>query len=161
MVPIVAGLSALHERASCTAIWRRECLSRLSSPREREPKLLDFGISRALGGDKLRRASGTRGIFRGSALVLVARGSERRQKRRRCRISIRWASCSTSVPSARTRSSRTAAAESVRRIIQGEYPPLSQHEARPSEALVRIVERAMSLDPDSAIRISRRSGGIY
>jgi hypothetical protein len=34
-------------------------------------------------------------------------------------------------------------------VIQGEYPPLSRHEARPSEPLVRIVERAMSLDPAS------------
>jgi serine/threonine protein kinase len=40
------------------------------------------------------------------------------------------------------------AAESVRRIIQAEYPPLSTHEARPSEALVRIIERAMSPDPE-------------
>jgi hypothetical protein len=40
------------------------------------------------------------------------------------------------------------AAESVRRIIQGEYPSLATHEARPSESLVRIVERAMSLDPE-------------
>jgi serine/threonine protein kinase len=39
------------------------------------------------------------------------------------------------------------AAESVRRILQAEYLPLSTHESRPSEALVRIIERAMSPDP--------------
>jgi serine/threonine protein kinase len=41
-----------------------------------------------------------------------------------------------------------AAAESIRRITHGEYPALSQHEARPSAALVHLIERAMSLDPE-------------
>jgi hypothetical protein len=40
-------------------------------------------------------------------------------------------------------------ADAVRRVIHGEYPPLSRHDSRPSEPLVRIVERAMSVDPAS------------
>src|SRR5690606_40575984 len=41
----------------------------------------------------------------------------------------------------------SAGDDAMRRVILGEYPPLARHEVHPSEALVRIVERAMNLDP--------------
>jgi serine/threonine protein kinase len=76
------------------------------SPRERESKLLDFGVSRAAVAEKLYE----------------------------CAVGVNPFEASTE-------------ADTVRRIMNGEYATLSRHEARPSEPLVRIIERAMSLDP--------------
>jgi serine/threonine protein kinase len=147
MVPIIAGLSALHESGIVHGDLKTKSIFLVyRSPREREPKLLDFGISRVASAETLRRASGMRGIFRGSALYVspeAARGDEVTALSDQYSIGVVLYECAAGVnPFA-----ASAGADAVRRILDGEYPLLSRHEARPSEALVRIVERAMNLDP--------------
>ena len=147
MVPIVAGLSALHESGIVHGDLKTKSIFLVyRSPREREPKLLDFGIPRSASAEKLRRTSGTRGIFRGSALYVspeAARGDEVTALSDQYSIGVVLYECAVGVnPFA-----ASAGDDAVRRVILGEYPPLARHEARPTEALVRIVERAMNLDP--------------
>lgn len=147
MVPVVAGLLALHESGIVHGDVRAKSIFLVyRSPREREPKLLDFGLVRAASAEKLRRASGTRGIFRGSALYVApeaARGDEVTALSDQYSLGVVLYECAVGVnPFA-----ASAGPDALRRIVQGDYPPLSRHEARPSEALVRIVERAMNLDP--------------
>ena len=149
MVPIVAGLSAVHEVGIVHGDLKSKSIFLVyRSPREREPKLLDFGISRVASADKLRRVSGTRGIFRGSALYVapeVVRGEEPTPLSDQYSMGVILYECAVGMnPFA-----ASAGPDALRRIMHGDYPPLSHHDARPSEALVRIVERAMSLDPES------------
>jgi serine/threonine protein kinase len=149
MIPIVAGLSALHESGSVHGDLKTKSIFLVyRSPREREPKLLDFGVSRAGSAEKLRRTSGTRGIFRGSPLYIApeaARGDEPTALSDQYSLGVVLYECAAGVnPFA-----ASAGADAVRRILHGDFPPLSTHDARPSEALVRIVERAMSLEPAS------------
>jgi serine/threonine protein kinase len=148
MVPIVAGLSALHDAGIVHGdLETGNIFLANRAGRERDPKLLDCGISRALGGDKLRRASGTRGVLRGSPLYLspeAASGAEATALSDQYSLGVVMYECAVGA----NPFIADGPAESVRRIIQGEYPALSQHEERPSESLVRIVERAMSPDPD-------------
>lgn len=149
MVPIVAGLSSLHEVGIVHGDLKSKSIFLVyRSPREREPKLLDFGVSRP-GAEKLRRgASGTRGIFRGSGLYIapeVARGEEATTLSDQYSLGVVLYECAVGVnPFA-----ASSGADALRRVMHGDYPPLSHHEARPSEALVRVVERAMSLDPQA------------
>jgi serine/threonine-protein kinase len=147
MVPIVAGLSALHESGIVHGDLKTKSVFLVyRSPREREPKLLDFGISRVASAETSRRLTGMRGNFRGSALYVspeAARGDEVTALSDQYSMGVLLYECAAGVnPFA-----ASAGADAIRRIIQGEYPLLSRHEARPSEALVRIVERAMNLDP--------------
>jgi eukaryotic-like serine/threonine-protein kinase len=149
MIPIVAGLSALHESGMVHGDLKTKSVFLVyRSPREREAKLLDFGISRTASAEKLRRASGTRGIFRGSALYIApeaARGEEATALSDQYSLGVVLYECAVGVnPFA-----ASAGADALRRIMQGDFPPLSRHDARPSEGLVRIVERAMSLDPSA------------
>ncbi len=149
IVPIVAGLSALHEVGIVHGDLKTKNIFLVyRSPREREPKLLDFGISRAAGAEKLRRSSGTRGIFRGSALYVspeAARGEDATLLSDQYSLGVVLYECAVGVnPFA-----ASTGLDAIRRIVHGDYPPLSRHEARPSEPLVRIIERAMSLDPES------------
>jgi serine/threonine protein kinase len=147
MVPVVAGLSALHDAAIVHGdLETANIFLATRSGREREPKLLDCGISRALGGDKLRRSSGTRGILRGSPLYLspeAAGGGEVTALSDQYSLGVVMYECAVGA----NPFVADGAAESVRRILQAEYLPLSTHESRPSEALVRIIERAMSPEP--------------
>lgn len=147
MIPIVAGLSALHESGAVHGDLKTKSIFLVyRSPREREPKLLDFGVSRTGSAEKLRRASGTRGIFRGSALYIApeaARGDEATALSDQYSLGVVLYECAVGVnPFA-----ASAGADALRRIVHGDFPPLSTHDARPSEGLVRIVERAMNLDP--------------
>lgn len=149
IIPIVAGLSALHESGAVHGDLEAKSIFLVyRSPREREPKLLDFGVYRTNGAEKLRRASGTRGIFRGSALYIApetARGEQATALSDQYSLGVVLYECAVGLnPFA-----ATAGADALRRIVHGDFPPLSTHDARPSEGLVRIVERAMSLDPES------------
>jgi serine/threonine protein kinase len=148
MVPVVAGLCALHDAGIVHGdLETANIFLATRSGREREPKLLDCGITRALGGDKLRRSSGTRGILRGSPLYLspeAASGGEVTALSDQYSLGVVMYECAIGA----NPFVADGAAESVRRILQAEYLPLSTHEARPSEPLVRIIERAMSPDAD-------------
>jgi eukaryotic-like serine/threonine-protein kinase len=147
MVPVVAGLAALHEAGIVHGDLKSKNIFLVyRSPREREPKLLDFGVSRAAAAEKLRRASGTRGIFRGGALYLppeAARGGQYTPLSDQYSLGVILYECAVGVNPFEA----STEADALRRIINGEYATLSRHEARPSEPLVRVIERAMSLDP--------------
>lgn len=147
MVPVVAGLAALHDADIVHGGLKTANVFLAQRPhRGRDPKLLDFGISRSLTGEKLGRASGTRGLFRGNPLYAapeIVRGAAPSALSDQYSLGVIMYECAVGVnPFGGQR-----LAEALRRIAQGEFPALSQHEARPSEPLVRIVERAMSLDP--------------
>lgn len=147
MVPIVAGLSALHDAGIVHGdVKTKNVFLVYRSTRERQPKLLDFGTSGAARSEKTRGSSGTRGIFSEiSAYVSpeVARGGEATALSDQYSLGVVLYECAVgSNPFA-----GEVGKEAVRRIILGEYPPLGRHEARPSDALVRVIERAMSLDP--------------
>jgi eukaryotic-like serine/threonine-protein kinase len=147
IIPIVAGMSALHESGIVHGDLKTKSIFLVyRSPREREPRLLDFAVSRAASAEKLRRVSGTRGTFRGSALYVApeaARGDEATALGDQYSLGVVLYECAVGVnPFA-----ASAGADALRRIMQGDFPPLSRHDARPSDGLVRIVERAMSLDP--------------
>src|SRR4051812_14867658 len=148
LVPVVAGLCALHDAGIVHGdLETANIFLAARSGREREPKLLDCGITRALGGDKLRRSSGTRGILRGSPLYLspeAASGGEVTPLSDQYSLGVVMYECAIGA----NPFVADGAAESVRRILQAEYPPLSSHDACPSEALVRIIERAMNPDAD-------------
>jgi eukaryotic-like serine/threonine-protein kinase len=147
MVPIVAGLAALHEVGIVHGdLKTKNVFLVYRSSREREPKLLDFGASRPTEGDKLRGASGTRGIFRESSTYMspeAARGADLTAASDQYSLGVVLYECAVGLNPFVAETGK----EAIRRIISGEYPPLSRHEARPSELLVRIVERAMSLEP--------------
>ena len=148
MVPIVAGLCALHDAGIVHGdLETANIFLAARTGREREPKLLDCGISRALGGDKLRRASGTRGILRGSPLYLspeAASGGDVTALSDQYSLGVVMYECAIGA----NPFVADGAAESVRRILQAEYLPLSHQEGRPADALVRIIEKAMSPDPE-------------
>jgi serine/threonine-protein kinase len=149
MVPIVAGLSALHDFGIVHGDLKTKNVFLVHrANREREAKLLDFGISRSASAEKLRRLSGTRGIFRGSPLYLspeAARGAPVTALSDQYSLGVVLYECAVGL----NPFIADTATEAVRRIVAGEYPPLSRDEARPSEPLVRIVERAMSLEPEN------------
>jgi serine/threonine protein kinase len=147
MVPIVAGLCALHEAGIVHGdVKTKNVFLVYRSTREREPKLLDFGTSGPIRSDKESGVSGTRGVFHGTSAYIspeVARGGEATALSDQYSLGVVLYECAVgSNPFA-----GEVGKEAVRRIILGEYPPLARHEARPSEALVHLIERAMSLDP--------------
>lgn len=147
MVPIVAGLSALHDAGIVHGdVKTKNVFLVYRSTRERQPKLLDFGTSGAARSEKTRGSSGTRGIFNETSAYIspeVARGGEATALSDQYSLGVVLYECAVgSNPFA-----GEVGKEAVRRIILGEYPPLGRHEARPSDALVRVIERAMSLDP--------------
>jgi serine/threonine protein kinase len=151
IVPVVAGLASLHDVGIVHGDLKTANIFLVHrGNRGREPKLLDFGISRATLGERFGGLSGTRGLFRGSPLYLApeaARGGPVSPLSDQYSLGVVMYECAVGL----NPFVADTVTEGMRRIINGEYPPLSRHEARPSESLVRIVERAMSLDPASRV----------
>lgn len=147
MVPIVAGLSALHDAGVVHGdLKTRNVFLVYRSSREREPKLLDFGTAGVTDVTKGWGGSGTRGIFREGSVYLspeAARGTQLTPLSDQYSLGVMLYECALGLNPFAADTNK----EVIRRILSGEYPPLAEHEARPSDALVRIVERAMSLDP--------------
>lgn len=144
MVPVVAGLIAVHD----AGIVHRDLKPGnifLAKGRydELEPKLLDFGVSRVAGPEQLRLT--TRGLV-GTPFYMSPeglRGEEMTPLSDQYSLGVLMYECAT----ARAPFSASTLPDLMRAIGEGQYLPPQTHNPNLSKRLVRIITRAMSLDP--------------
>jgi hypothetical protein len=123
---------------------------------EVEPKLLDFGISKAVGGDKMRLTS-TQGLLMGTPLYMSPEamlGTDMTPASDQYSLGVVLYECATGVNPFMADS----VAETARRVTTGQFTPISEQAIRPSRRLQTIIERSMSLDPKHRYRDMRALG---
>lgn len=144
MVPLVAGLGALHEAGVVHGDLRPSSVFVPAAP-SGWAKLIDFGMLRAGGADALALGSGTRGSWRGRPLYFspeVVRGEDPTPASDQFSLGVvMYHALTGSNPFA-----AESFAEAVRRITSGEYPPFYQQAPASSPQLAHVVETAMHLD---------------
>ncbi len=146
MVPVVAGLTAVHDAG---VIHRDLKPGNIFLTRGRhdevEPKLLDFGISKA-SGRQAGKITGEHGLLMGTPFYMAPetiRGADITELSDQYSLGVVMYECATGAnPFA-----ADSFAEVVERVTNGTYPPLTQCNTAVSPKLARIVERAMSLHP--------------
>jgi hypothetical protein len=157
IIPVLAGLVAVHD----AGIVHRDLkpgnifLSR-GVHEEVQPKLLDFGISKAAGADKLRVTS-VQGLLMGTPLYMspeALMGQDMTALSDQYSLGVVMYECATGI----NPFIADSVAETARRVTSGEFPPLSEHAIRPSRRLSSIIERAMSLDPQQRFPDMRALG---
>jgi serine/threonine-protein kinase len=152
MLPVVAGLMAVHEAG---VVHRDLKPGNIFLTRGRndeiEPKLLDFGISKAERADLLTTTSGSKtqgnGLLMGTPFYIspeAVQGREINARSDQYSIGVVLYECAAGF----NPFTANTFAEVVQRITTGNYVPLSQHCPRISKRLSRIIERAMSLEPE-------------
>jgi serine/threonine protein kinase len=147
IIPIVAGLAAVHD----AGIVHRDLkpgnifLAR-SRNDEMEPKLLDFGISKSSGPDKMKLTS-SKGLLMGTPFYMSPEASQGLEM---TPLSDQYA-LGVVLYEAATGANPFAGAntfgEVVRQVTTGDYPPVATRNPRLSKRMVAIIERAMSLEP--------------
>jgi len=155
MVPVVAGLIAVHD----AGIVHRDLKPGnifLAKGRyeELEPKLLDFGVSRVAGPEQLRLT--TRGLV-GTPFYMSPeglRGEEMTPLSDQYSLGVLMYECAT----ARAPFSASSLPELMRLIGAGQYVPPQTYNPNLSKRLVRIITRAMSLDPAQRFADMRELG---
>jgi tRNA A-37 threonylcarbamoyl transferase component Bud32 len=152
MLPVVAGLMAVHEAG---VVHRDLKPGNIFLTRGRndeiEPKLLDFGISKADRADLLTTTSGSKtqgnGLIMGTPFYIspeAVQGREINARSDQYSIGVVLYECAAGF----NPFTANTFAEVVQRITTGNYVPLSQHCPRISKRLSRIIERAMNLEPE-------------
>jgi serine/threonine protein kinase len=157
MIPIVAGLAAVHD----AGIVHRDLkpgniyLAR-GSRGEIVPKLLDFGISKAMDSEQLKVTSAN-GLLMGTPAYMspeALRGEEMTAASDQYSLGIVLYECATGInPFA-----ASTFAETVRLITSGEFPRPSAHNPTLSRRLESVIERALSLEPEDRFADVRELG---
>jgi serine/threonine protein kinase len=157
IVPIVAGLAAVHDAG---VIHRDLKPGNIFLARGRneeiEPKLLDFGISKAAESEQFKLTT-ARGLLMGTPLYMspeAIQGSEITALSDQYSLGVVLYECCTGFnPFA-----ADTLAETVRRVTTGDFPPIAQQNGALSKRMARIIGRAMSLDPSHRFSSLREMG---
>jgi serine/threonine protein kinase len=157
IVPIVAGLAAVHDAG---VIHRDLKPGNIFLARGRneeiEPKLLDFGISKAAESEQFKLTT-ARGLLMGTPLYMspeAIQGGEITALSDQYSLGVVLYECCTGFnPFA-----ADTLAETVRRVTTGDFPPIAQQNPSISKRMGRIIGRAMSLDPSHRFSSLREMG---
>jgi eukaryotic-like serine/threonine-protein kinase len=156
MVPVVAGLSAVHD----AGIVHRDLKPGniyLAKGRynDLEPKLLDFGISKAPGPDQLKLTAN--GTLMGTPFYISPEGlhgGEMTPLSDQYSLGVVMYECATGFTPFRA----STFAELFKLITAGQYTPPTVHKPELSKRLARIIERAMSREPERRFKDLREMG---
>jgi len=147
LVPVVAGLVAVHDASVVHRDLKPGNIFLSRGPNDEvEPKLLDFGISRAVGGAEKMRLTSTRGLLMGTPLYMSPEAlldAEVTAASDQYSLGVVLYECATGVNPFLADS----VADTARRVTSGRYAPISEQAVRPSRRLQAIIERMMSLQP--------------
>lgn len=156
MVPVLAGLTAVHD----AGVVHRDLKPGnvfLAQGRydEVDPKLLDFGISKAAGPEQLRLTAN--GMLIGTPFYMSPeglRGEEMTPSSDQYSLGVVMYECATGT----NPFGASTFAEIFRLIGAGQYPPPSSTRPQISKRLERIIMRAMSLNPTDRFKDLREMG---
>jgi hypothetical protein len=156
MVPVVAGLIAVHDAG---IVHRDLKPGNIFLARGRyedfEPKLLDFGISKAPGPEQLKLT--TNRTLMGTPFYISPegmRGGEMTPLSDQYSLGVVMYECATGC----TPFTGTNFSDLSKLITSGQYTPLSTRNPELSKRLSRIIERAMNLDPEKRFKDLRELG---
>jgi serine/threonine protein kinase len=156
MVPVVAGLLAVHDAG---IVHRDLKPGNIFLARGRyndlEPKLLDFGISKAQGTEQLQLTANH--AFMGTPFYIspeALHGGEMTPLSDQYSLGIVMYECATGVTPFRA----SSLLELSNVIGSGQYTRPTEHKPELSLRLARIIERAMSLDPEDRFKDMREMG---
>jgi serine/threonine-protein kinase len=157
MVPVVAGLVAVHD----AGIVHRDLKPGnifLAKGRndEIEPKLLDFGISKSIHPNQLKLTAAN-GLLMGTPFYMSPEGIQGHEMTAlsdQYALGVLLYECATG----KNPFMASSFPEVVNRIATGKYLPPSQHFPIVPKRLCRIIERAMSLDPEKRFKDLREMG---
>lgn len=157
VVPVVAGLVAVHD----AGIVHRDLkpgnifLARGRND-EIEPKLLDFGISKASGKDHMRLTAAN-GSLMGTPFYMApeaVQGAEMTPLSDQYALGVVLRECVTG----KNPFEGSNFAEVVKLITNAQYPSLAELNPRLSKRFVAIVDRAMNVDPNNRFSDMRAMG---
>ncbi|HEY4012457.1 MAG TPA: protein kinase [Polyangiaceae bacterium] len=156
MIPVIAGLTAVHD----AGIVHRDLKPGnifLAKGRynDLEPKLLDFGISKAQGPEALKLTA-NRGIM-GTPLYISPEGlhgGEMTPRSDQYSLGVVMYECATGC----TPYEASAFADLSRLIVSGQYTRPMTRKPELSRRMARIIERAMSLHPQERFSDMREMG---
>lgn len=156
MVPVLAGLAAVHD----AGVVHRDLKPGnvfLAQGRydEVDPKLLDFGISKAAGPEQLRLT--TNGMLIGTPFYMSPeglRGEEMTPASDQYSLGVVMYECATGTNPFHA----STFAEIFKLIGAGQYPPPTSTRPQISKRLERIIMRAMSLEPAERYKDLREMG---
>jgi len=158
IIPIVAGLAAVHD----AGIVHRDLkpgnifLARGRND-EMEPKLLDFGISKSSGPDKMRLTN-SKGLLMGTPFYMspeASQGLEMTGLSDQYALGVVLYEAATGT---NPFSGASTFGEVVRQVTTGDYPPVATRNPKLSKRMIGIIERAMQLEPSRRFPDMRAMG---